>query len=1001
MATSQRVVIIGAGIVGTNLADELVSRGWKDITVVEQGPLSMPGGSTSHAPGLVFQTNPSKTMTLLAKYTVEKLSALEKDGQNCFNQLGGLEVATTPERLEELKRKHGYAQSWGIEARLITPEECLEKYPLLNKDIVLGGLHIPSDGLALAARATQILIENTRNAGVKYLEHTLVTGIEQANGQVTGVTTNNGSIPADIVVSCAGFWGVEIGAMIGLKVPLLPLGHQYAKTTPVPGLENREVNRKINAMNAEYPILRHQDQDLYYREHGEQFGIGYYGHRPMPVKASELGVTPKHVDEKSMPSRLDFTPEDFEPAWQATKELLPALRQTEIVDGFNGIFSFTPDGGSVVGQAPNLDNFWVAEAVWVTHSAGVARAVAETLTEGRSTVDISECELTRFEEVQLSPEYVSETSQQNFVEIYDIIHPLAPKESPRNLRVSPFYARQKEQGAFFLEIGGWERPHWYEANAGLVQTLPDEWKPVDRDAWSSKFYSPIAAAEAWKTRNAVALYDMTTFHRFEVSGPGAVHLLQRLITSDVSAQPGSIVHTLLVNAHGGVLSDLFVSRIEEDLFQVGANTATDLAYLIREGRRQEKHTPGKWVQVRDITGSTCCLGLWGPRARDVIQTISSDDFSNKGLPYMGVKKTSIAGIPVTMFRKSFVGEYGWEIQTTPDFGLRLWDLLWQAGRPHGLIAAGRAAFNGLRIEKGIRASGSDMNSEHNPWEAGVTYAIQLDKKAEYVGKSALERLSKKAAPRRLKCLTVDDGEGTGNNYAYLVSDDKTKEAVIIDPANPSEVLPVLKEQTTTGGLKLTKIINTHHHDDHAGGNTEILEAFNVPVIGGRDCKKVSTTPGHNDTFNLGSINVKALHTPCHTQDSICFYFEDGNDRAVFTGDTLFIGGCGRFFEGTPEQMYKALNETLAALPDDTKVFPGHEYTKGNVKFAKTVLNNDAIKKLDTFSQENKETQGKFTIGDEKQHNVFMRVTDPELQKVTGKTAPVDVMGALRALKDKS
>jgi glycine cleavage system aminomethyltransferase T/glycine/D-amino acid oxidase-like deaminating enzyme len=757
MDTSQRVVIIGAGIVGTNLADELVSRGWTNITVVEQGPLSLPGGSTSHAPGLVYQTNPSKTMTLFAKYTVEKLQSLYKDGQNCFNQLGGLEVATTPERLEEIKRKHGYAQSWGIEAHLISPEECLKKHPLLNKDMILGGLHIPSDGLALAARATQILIENTRNAGVNYREHTVVTGIEQADGHVTGVTTNNGSIPADIVVSCAGFWGVEIGKMIGLKVPLLPLGHQYVKTTAVPGLVGREVNKNINAKNAEYPILRHQDQDLYYREHGEQIGIGYYGHRPMPIDAGSLGVTPKNVDDKNMPSRLDFTPEDFEPAWKASKELLPILQETEIAEGFNGIFSFTPDGGSVVGQAPNLDGFYVAEAVWVTHSAGVARAVAEVLTEGRSRIDMAECELTRFEEVQLSTEYVSETSQQNFVEIYDILHPLEPKQNPRNLRVSPFHARQREQGAFFLEVGGWERPHWYESNANLVNSLPAEWRPVDRDAWSSKFYSPIAAAEAWKTRNAVAMYDMTTFHRFEVAGPGAVHLLQRLTTSDVTKQTGSITHTLLLNIHGGILSDIFVSRIEDDLFQVGANTATDLAYLAREARRQIKHTPGQWAQVRDITGSTCCLGLWGPRARDVIRTVSPDDYSNKGLPYMGVKKSSLAGIPVTMFRKSFVGEHGWEIQTTPEYGQRLWDLLWQSGKSHGLVAAGRAAFNGLRIEKGIRASGSDMSSEHNPWEAGVTYAIKMDKKADFVGKAALEPLSRKTSSRRLRCLTIDDG----------------------------------------------------------------------------------------------------------------------------------------------------------------------------------------------------------------------------------------------------
>jgi glycine cleavage system aminomethyltransferase T/glycine/D-amino acid oxidase-like deaminating enzyme len=757
MDISQRVVIIGAGIVGTNLADELVSRGWKNITVVEQGPLSLPGGSTSHAPGLVYQTNPSKTMTLFAKYTVEKFQSLYKDGQNCFNQLGGLEVATTPERLEEIKRKHGYAQSWGIEAHLISADECLEKHPLLNKDLILGGLYIPTDGLALAARATQILIENSRTAGVVYHEHTVVTGIEQANGHVTGVTTSQGSIPADVVVSCAGFWGVEIGKMIGLKVPLLPLGHQYVKTTAVPNLVGREVNKNINAMNAELPILRHQDQDLYYREHGEQMGIGYYGHRPMPIDAASLGVTPKNVDDKHMPSRLDFTPEDFQPAWKASKELLPCLRETEIADGFNGIFSFTPDGGSVVGQAPNLDGFYVAEAVWVTHSAGVARAVAELLTEGRSRIDMAECELTRFEEVQLSTEYVSATSQQNFVEIYDILHPLEPKQNPRNLRVSPFHARQREQGAFFLEVGGWERPHWYEANANLVNTLPSEWRPIDRDAWSSKFYSPIAAAEAWKTRNAVAMYDMTTFHRFEVAGPGAVHLLQRLTTSDVTKQAGSITHTLLLNIHGGILSDIFISRIEDDLFQVGANTATDLAYLAREARCQIKHTPEQWAQVRDVTGATCCLGLWGPRALSVVRDISPDDYSNKSLPYMGVKKASLAGIPVTMFRKSFVGEHGWEIQTTPEYGQRLWDLLWQSGKPHGLVAAGRAAFNGLRIEKGIRASGSDMSSEHNPWEAGVTHAIQMDKKADFVGKAALEPMSRRTSARRLRCLTIDDG----------------------------------------------------------------------------------------------------------------------------------------------------------------------------------------------------------------------------------------------------
>ncbi|KAJ4323693.1 Cytoplasmic glyoxalase II [Neodidymelliopsis sp. IMI 364377] len=220
-------------------------------------------------------------------------------------------------------------------------------------------------------------------------------------------------------------------------------------------------------------------------------------------------------------------------------------------------------------------------------------------------------------------------------------------------------------------------------------------------------------------------------------------------------------------------------------------------------------------------------------------------------------------------------------------------------------------------------------------------------------------------------------EGSGNNYAYLVSDDKTREAVIIDPANPPD------------------------HHDHAGGNKEILKYQKLPIIGGRDCNLVTSTPSHKSTFKIGSIEVTALHTPCHTQDSICFYFKDGDDKAVFTGDTMFIGGCGRFFEGTAEEMHEALNKTLAALPDDTKVYPGHEYTKGNVKFAKTVANNAAVKKLDEYSQANKETQGKFTIGDEKKHNVFMLFADPEIQKATGQTEPVEVVRTLRAMKDKS
>ncbi|KAI9367763.1 Aminomethyltransferase folate-binding domain-containing protein [Aspergillus egyptiacus] len=757
MPPSQKLLIIGAGIVGANLADELLRLGCKDITVVEQGPLDLPGGSTSHAPGLVFQTTPSKTMTRFAQYTVQKLLSIQEDGVSCFNPLGGLEVATTPERMEELKRKLGYARSWGVEeARLVSAQECVELYPRLNSEMVLAGLYVPSDGLALAARATRILIERTRQAGVRYLANTPVTGIEKRDGRVTGVSTPTGVIEADVVVSCAGFWGVEIGAMAGVSIPLLPLAHQYAKTTAIVEHANREVNSRMNGLNAALPILRHQDQDLYYREHGDRYGIGYYGHRPMPVVAASLGQTPSHVDEKNMPSRLEFTSEDFRPAWEETQKLLPALRNAEIDDGFNGIFSFTPDGGPLIGQAPGLEGFYVAEAVWVTHSAGVARALAQILTQGWSEIDVTECELSRFEEVQLNREYVSETSQQNFVEIYDILHPLQPRTSPRNLRTSPFYSRQAELGAFFLELGGYERPFWYEANASLVQSLPPQWKPVPRDAWSSRFYSPISAAEAWKTRTAVAMYDMSSFHRFIVSGPGAVRLLQRLTTSDVATKPGTITYTLMLNDNAGIRSDIFVTRLDKDTYQIGANSASDLAYLTRQARSQS--SPESQVTVTEITGATCALGLWGPRSASVLRSITADDISPKALPYMHCTKATIAGIPVTLFRKSYVGEYGFEIQTSAEYGLRLWDAVYTAGKHHGLVPAGRAAFNALRLEKGYRVYGTDMSTEHDPYEAGLSGLIDSgSSKGDFVGKAALQRRQRQALTRRLRSLVIDDG----------------------------------------------------------------------------------------------------------------------------------------------------------------------------------------------------------------------------------------------------
>ena len=344
--SAPRVVIVGAGIVGANLADELTARGWDRVTVLDQGPLPLTGGSTSHAPGLVFQTNASKAMTDFARYTVEKFAGMDLDGQWCFNQVGGLEVATTPERLAELHRRQGWATSWGVEGTVLEPRECVRIHPLVDESKILGGLYVPTDGLAKSPRVVVALVRRAQARGAVFRESTKVTGIEQRGGRVTGVATSEGTIPADIVVSCAGFWGPDVGAMVGMDVPLLPLAHQYAKTDQIPQL----VGRNTEATEAGLPILRHQDQDLYFRELVDCLGIGSYAHRPMPIDIRDL-LDSSDVSASSMPSMLPFTDEDFAQPWEQCKLLLPCLERAKVDSGFNGIFSFTPDGGPLIGES--------------------------------------------------------------------------------------------------------------------------------------------------------------------------------------------------------------------------------------------------------------------------------------------------------------------------------------------------------------------------------------------------------------------------------------------------------------------------------------------------------------------------------------------------------------------------------------------------------------------------------------------------------------------------
>jgi glycine cleavage system aminomethyltransferase T/glycine/D-amino acid oxidase-like deaminating enzyme len=741
MAATPRIVIIGAGIVGCSLADELVLRGWSDVTVVEQGGLFRTGGSTSHAPGIIFQTNASKTMQGFARYTVEKAASLELDGAWCFSPVGSLELALTPERLAELHRRRDFAESWGLAGRVIDPEEAARLWPLVDRSRILGAYHVPSDGLTDAVRVSEAQARRATDGGARFLGGHTVTAIRTDDGHVRGVMTDRGEISAEIVVCAAGIWGPRIGSMVGMTVALQPLAHQLAWTTSLPEVLAFDIPSDREAI---HPNIRVQDRDMYYREYPDRLAVGSYGHVPLPVDASDL----LHPTEAPvMPSVLEFTPETFAESWSWAEDLVPALRSPDarVERGINGIFSFTPDGFPLMGESRDIQGFWLAEAVWVTHAIGVGRAMAEWLVDGRSTFDLHECDLNRFETYQLAPSFIHDRGIQNYVEVYDIVHPLQPMEEPRPLRTSPFYEREQELGAYFLEGGGWERPHWYGVNEGLL----GRYDVPGRNAWAARYWHPIVGAEARATRDGVAIFDVTPLKRIAVEGDGAVAFLDRLTTNRVDRPVGTVVYSLLLDDTGGIRSDLTIARLATDRFQVGANGPLDLDELERRAP-----TDGS-VSVRDITSGTCCIGLWGPRARDVLSAVTDADLSNEAFGYFRAREIWVGTVPVTALRLSYVGELGWELYTSADMGLRLWDTLWAAGREQALVAAGRGAFGSLRLEKGYRFAGVDMTTEHDPYEAGLGFAVRMDK-GDFVGRGALIGKSAEAAERRLIPLVIED-----------------------------------------------------------------------------------------------------------------------------------------------------------------------------------------------------------------------------------------------------
>lgn len=739
LPTHARAVVIGAGIAGCSVAYHLTKLGWRDIVVVDQGPLFETGGSTTHAPGGVFQINASRTMTKFANYTVDLWSGMELDGEPCVNSVGSLEVAWTPERLFDLKRKHGFSLSWGVEAHLISAEEARELVPMLS-DRILGALYVPSDIQTTATKPAEAMAREATGMGASFHGGVEVTGFDIQDRRVAGVRTTSGNIKTDLVVSAVGIWAPKIGDLASVPIPLSPMQHIYAVTEPLPELDGATTDISL-------PLIRHQDRAMYFRQERESFGIGSYLHEPLIVDAENI-LHP--ADALIAPAEMMFTADHFQAAYDAAGEVMPALKGVGLIRKFNGLFSFNQDGFPILGEAPQLRGFWSAQAVWITHAGGVGKAVAEWIVNGEPTIDLHECDIARFHPHAYNRSYVKTRAAQLYREVYDIIHPLQQPAKPRNIKVTPFHKRQRELGAEFFEDSGWERPRWYVANEYLLETLTIS--GCKRQGWEAKEWSPIIAAEHAATRERVAMFDLTPFAKFEVSGPGALQVLQHLSANQIDRPIGTITYTSMLTPSGGINCDLTITRLGEDRFMIVTGwgmSRHDLQWI------QSNLSTDVSLKIADISPDHCCIGLWGPKARDVLSRITNADITNAAFPYMSAKRITIVDVPALALRISYAGELGWEIYAPTEHGQQLWDLISEAGEPCGIAPAGTGAFDSLRLEKGYRLWGHDIHTEYNPFEAGLDFAVKIDK-GDFIGKPAMIEALSNTPAHTLTCMTLND-----------------------------------------------------------------------------------------------------------------------------------------------------------------------------------------------------------------------------------------------------
>ena len=728
-----RAVIVGGGVGGTSIAYHLAELGWSDVILVDRAELT--SGSTFHSAGLVGQLRSSVTLTKMMMYGVDlyRRLAAETGVDPSWHEVGSIRLASSAERMEELQRQAGWAKTFGLPLELTTTAEAQRLFPLMSTEGVLGGVYLPTDGWLDPSGLAQALAAGARKRGAQIRTRTNVVGVGVEDGRVTGVDVEHkgerSTISADVVVDAGGMFAPEIARLAGVNVPIIPMAHEYLFTEAIEGVR------------PDLPQLRDPDNLVYFREEVGGLCMGGYERHPAPWALD--GIAP------------DFNGKLLAPDWPRFQEIMegairrvPAIETAGISRMINGPEGFTPDNEFILGES-EVRGFFVAAgfcAHGIAGAGGIGRQMAYWIAEGEPELDLWKMDIRRFGAQYRSQQYTVARTREVYQTYYDIHYPNEERQAGRPLRLAPTYARLVALDASFGEKSGWERPNWFESNADpSLETLRPR-------GWAGRHWSTSIAAEALATRKAAALFDETSFAKIEVRGRGACDFLQRLCANDVDRPVGTIVYTSMLNRRAGIECDFTVTRLAADRFFIVTGTAFgnhDLGWIRGHAPRDGS------VVVADVTSARACFGLWGPEARVILADTTRDDVADSAFPYLTAREITVGSVPLLALRVTYVGELGWELYPPMEYAVSLWDTLWNAGRERGLVAGGYRAIDALRLEKGYRVWSSDITPDETPFEAGLGFAVKLDK-GDFIGRDALVAARAAGPRKRLRCLVLDD-----------------------------------------------------------------------------------------------------------------------------------------------------------------------------------------------------------------------------------------------------